>query len=40
MHVSALFAINWLGPKELIVYIIIILALVAFGIYSRRAPGR
>lgn len=40
MLASVLLGINWLGPKEIIVYVIVILAIIAFGIYSRRTPGR
>ncbi len=40
MFANVLLGINWFGPKEIIVYIIVILAIIAFGVYSRRSPGR
>lgn len=40
MLASALLALNFFGTKAIIVYIVVILAIIAFGIYSRRTPGR
>jgi hypothetical protein len=41
MHEALVFAFNPTGPKEIIVYIVVIVAIVAVALYTRRsAPGR
>ena len=38
MHASLVLGLHLFGPKEIAVYVIVILAIIAFGIYSRRGP--
>ena len=40
MHAALVLGLNPLGTKAIIVYVIVILAIIAFGIYSRRGPQR
>lgn len=38
---TQVFALNLLGTKEIIVYVVVIVAIIAIGLYMRRgAPGR
>ena len=41
MHASLVLGLHLFGPKEIAVYVIVLLAIIAFAVYSRRgAAGR
>ena len=41
MHPALVLGLNPFGPKEIAVYVIVLLAIIAFAVYSRRgAAGR
>jgi hypothetical protein len=40
MHSALVLGLNPTGPKEIIVYVIVVLAIIAFAVYTRRGAAR